>query len=85
MVGMYWTVLSSPREGMNSQIGLMPVVGIAPSIITLVVVGIVAASYGEGAILVVLGIALAIIIGLALTLLSQVGRLLRCERLLSPM
>jgi hypothetical protein len=85
MVGMYWTVVSSPREGMNSPVGLIPIVGIAPSILTLVVVGVVGAAYGVDATRVVLGVALAAIAGLALLLLSQVGRLLRTDRLLSPM
>jgi hypothetical protein len=85
MVGMYWTVLSSPRTGMNSPIGLIPAVGIAPSVITLVAVGAIAATYGTGAIPVVQGIALALTLGAALVLLSLTSRLLRTERLLSPM
>lgn len=85
MVGMYWTVLSSPRTGMSSPIGLMPVVGIAPAILTLVAAGVVEAQYGARAAPIVLGVALAAILGLALVLLSQVGRLLRTDRLLSPM
>jgi hypothetical protein len=85
MEGMYWTALSSPRGGMNSPIGLMPMVGVAPSALTWVVVEGVEAKYGTGATLVVLGVALALILGLTLTLLSLVGRLLRFERLLSPM
>ncbi|MCI4373331.1 MAG: hypothetical protein L3K02_06795, partial [Thermoplasmata archaeon] len=34
-VGMLWTSLSSPRAGMNSPIGLIPLIGILPSIVTL--------------------------------------------------
>lgn len=84
MVGMYWTVVSSPRAGMNSPIGLMPIVGIAPSILTLVAVSVVGARLGVAAVPIVLGVALVSILGLALILLSQVGRLLRTDRLLSP-
>lgn len=85
MVGMYWTVISSPREGMSSPIGLIPFVGIAPSGLTLVAVEAVGGQYGAEGTLIVLGVALATILGLALFLLSQVGRLLRTDRLLSPL
>lgn len=47
-VGMYWVSLSSPRQGMNSPIGLMPFIGIAPSLATLAAAVVVGASYGPG-------------------------------------
>lgn len=84
MAGMYWTVLSSPRAGMNSPMGLMPVVGIAPPVMTLVGVGVIAATYGTGAVVIVLGVAVVVVSAVTLTLLAQVGRLLRTDRLLSP-
>jgi hypothetical protein len=85
IVGMYWTVVSSPREGMSSPIGLIPFVGIAPSALTLIVVEAAAARYGTEGAVVVLGVALATILVLDVVLLSLVGRLLRTDRLLSPM
>lgn len=84
-VGMYWTAVSSPREGMSSPIGLMPLVGIAPCALTLIAVGIVSSRYGPGSVPTLLQVAAASIAALALLLLSQAGRLLRTERLLSPM
>jgi hypothetical protein len=83
MVGMYWTSLSSPRQGMNSAIGIMPLVGIAPSIITLVAAGTVAALDGTSYTLVVTSIAVILIVAAVLLLLGLVGRLLTRERLLS--
>jgi hypothetical protein len=34
-VGMYWSALSSPRQGLNSPIGLAPFIGILPTVATL--------------------------------------------------
>jgi hypothetical protein len=78
-VGMFWTSLSSPRSGITSSVGLLPIVGIAPSIITVAVLGVV----GTDSLYVVLA-ALALLVGIVLLLLSQIGRLLPLERLLSP-
>jgi hypothetical protein len=83
-VGMFWVSLSSPRQGMNSPIGLMPIVGIAPSILTLVAVGAIGARYGAGSILWVTGLAVIVVAAVALTLLGLVPRLLSVDRFLSP-
>jgi hypothetical protein len=85
MVGMYWTSLSSPRQGISSPIGMMPAVGIAPSVITLAVAGTTAAVYGTQYILVVTSIAVVLLVVVVLVLLSLVGRLMPGERLLSAM
>jgi hypothetical protein len=83
-VGMFWTTLSTPRQGMNSPIGLMPLVGIAPSVLTLVAVGVAEVKYGPGALLWVTSVAVILVAVVALGLLSQVPRLLSVERFLSP-
>ncbi|HYM38549.1 MAG TPA: hypothetical protein VEY12_00185 [Thermoplasmata archaeon] len=83
-IGMFWTSLSSPRTGMNSPIGLMPLIGIAPSLIALA--GAVAANtaYGPSAAYIVLGVAVVSVVALVLVLLRLMERLMRRERLLSP-
>lgn len=78
-VGMYWTSISSPRTGMNSPIGLLPLVGVAPSLVALG--GAVAFSSHATD---VLAIALVVFTVLVALLISLTGRLLRTERLLSP-
>jgi hypothetical protein len=84
IVGMYWASLSSPRQALNSPIGLMPIVGLAPPLLTLVLVGVVAATYGPSAILLVTSAAVLLVTAAALLLLSQVPRRLSVERFLSP-
>jgi hypothetical protein len=83
-VGMFWASLSSPRQGMNSPIGFMPLIGIAPTVLTLVAVGVVSATYGPGSILLVTSVAVILVAAASLLLLSQVPRLLSPERFLSP-
>jgi hypothetical protein len=82
-VGMFWTSLSSPRMGLNSPIGLMPLIGIVPSILTLAVV-VAAGISSSTSIYLVLGVSVSLVVLLVVVLLSLVGRLLRRERLLSP-
>jgi hypothetical protein len=84
-VGMFWASLSTPRQGMNSPIGLMPLIGIAPSVLTLIAVGVIDATYGPGALFWVTSVAVILVGGVALVLLSQVSRLLSVERFLSPL
>jgi hypothetical protein len=78
-VGMFWTSLSSPRAGMTSTIGLMPVIGIAPSLLTLVAVGV-----APGWAVEVLLAAVGLVAAMVLLLLSLMDRLMPTERLLSP-
>ena len=83
--GMYWTALSSPRQGMSSPIGLIPMVGILPALATLgaiIALGLSGGSSTEE--LEVLGAGLAVLGAVVLALLALLGRLLRRERLLSP-
>jgi len=83
-VGMFWTTLSSPRQGLNGPLGLMPIVGIAPAFLTLIGAAVVAAEYGASYLLVVTSLAVVILTAVVLLLLSQISRLLPLERLLSP-
>ena len=80
-VGMFWTSLSSPRTGMNSPIGLIPLIGVAPSALTLIAVGALAGSPAQGYVIVA---AVGAIVLIAVGLATQVGRLMPLERLLSP-
>jgi hypothetical protein len=82
-VGMFWTSLSSPRSGLNSPIGLVPFVGIAPSILTLALVSFLAIE-GFTDIYLVIGVAVGAVVALVLLLLSLLDRLMPRERLLSP-
>lgn len=82
-VGMFWTSLSSPREGMNSPIGFVPILGIGPSLITLVTVGIIEASHPVP-VVDITSTAVAVVAVVVIALLSMVERLLPRERFLSP-
>jgi len=84
-VGVYWTALASPRQGMNSPVGLIPFVGILPALITLfVIIGIERSGpLSATSLLVVLGSAIGAVATFVIVLLGSMGRLLRRERLLS--
>lgn len=81
-VGMYWTSLSSPRSGLSSPIGLMPFIGLAPSLITLAALVVVALA-GNLDVYLVIGIALAVVVAIVLALLGLIDRSLSRERLLA--
>jgi hypothetical protein len=85
-VGMFWTALSSPRAGMNSPIGLIPFIGILPSLITLFLLITLAASgiFSQSELPVLAAAMAGTIIVIVLVLFSTMGRFLRRERLLSP-
>ena len=85
-VGVYWTALSSPRQGINSPVGLIPFIGILPALVTLFVIVSLAVSgpLSTDTLLLVLGSAMGIVTALVLVLLASMGRLLRRERFLSP-
>lgn len=85
-IGMFWTSLSSPRTGMNSPIGLAPFIGILPSLATVAVVGVLAATVGASTSTLdeVALVAIGIVVLVVVVLLSMIGRLLARERLLSP-
>jgi hypothetical protein len=77
-VGIFWTALSSPRSGMTSSVGLVPILGIAPSIITLGVIGVAGGFslyIADGAVL--------LLAAFVISLLLLIDRLMPLERLLS--
>jgi hypothetical protein len=85
-VGMFWTALSSPRAGMNSPIGLIPFIGILPSLVTLfLLIAFASAGIFTPFELQVIeaGVVIAIVV-VVLALVAATGRLLRRESLLSP-
>jgi len=84
-IGMYWSALSSPRQGLNSPVGLAPFIGILPSVATLAaVIALGANGVSASAFFTVAVIAMALVTIVVVLLLSMIGRLLRRERLLSP-
>ncbi len=87
IVGMYWSALSSPRSGMNSPIGLAPLVGVLPPVAVLLALTLGAASgllNGATAYLEMAIVSAGLVAAVVIILLASVGRLLRSERLLSP-
>jgi hypothetical protein len=81
MVGMTWAAISTPRTGINSPVGLAPMVGIAPTLFVLLFAETAPASQyydftGGGAL---------VIIAATLGLLAMSGRLMGRERFLSPL
>lgn len=78
--GMFWTSLSSPRQGMNSPLGLLPMVGVAPGVLVL----IIAEAVGPARAPYVAVSAVIIVVLTAVALLTLGGRLMPRERLLSP-
>lgn len=85
IVSMYWSALSSPRAGMNSPVGLAPLLGVLPPALVLVLVGGVAAATGaSSSTITYVTLSAVTAVGVAaLVLLALSGRLLRRERLLS--
>ncbi len=83
-VGMFWTSLSSPREGMNSQIGLLPLIGVAPPLLTLLAATGAGAVFGAFYVYVVIGASVLLLSLIVVILLSRIDRLMPRERLLSP-
>jgi hypothetical protein len=85
-VGVYWTALSSPRQGINSPVGLIPFIGILPALATLFVIIAIALSgpVSTTTLLLILGSAMGLVAFVVIVLLVSMGRLLRRERLLSP-
>lgn len=82
-LGIFWTSLSSPRTGMNSPLGLLPMIGIAPALATLLVAVTLKATTAIP-FLAVTGTSLGLVAVVVVVLLMFMGRLLPRERLLSP-
>jgi len=78
-VGVFWTSLSSPRAGMNSPLGVLPMIGVLPTAAALVL----ALALGAYASQVLLGTELVVLV-IVVSLLSRTDRLMPAERLLSP-
>ncbi len=85
-IGMFWTSLSSPRTAINSPIGLAPLVGILPAMVTFIaLIGLSLTGHTSVTdFVLVAGGAVAALALVVILLLSMIGRLLRRERLLSP-
>ncbi len=85
-VGMYWSALSSPRQGLNSPVGLAPFIGILPSLATLgtiVALGVAGRVSTSSSFIIVTSTSLVLVATVVVVLLSMIGRFLRRERLLS--
>lgn len=85
-VGMFWTSLSSPRQGLSSPVGLAPLIGILPPVAVLSIVAALGVS-GSSAASTFLSVALyaiGLMVIFVVLLLGLMGRLLLRERLLSP-
>jgi hypothetical protein len=80
-VGMIWSSISTPRTGMNSPVGIAPMVGIAPTVLVLIVAVSVAPSQFYD---VTVGAAAAIVAAVVV-LLAASARLMGRERFLSPL
>lgn len=85
-VGVYWTALSSPRQGINSPVGIIPFIGILPALITLfaIVAATLSGPLSTTNLLLILGSAMGLVATFVIVLLVSMGRLLRRERFLSP-
>ena len=78
-VGVFWTSLSSPRAGMNSPLGVLPMIGVMPTAVTLVI----ALAIPSHATQIVLGAELIVVL-VVVSLLARTDRLMPPDRLLSP-
>lgn len=79
--GVIWSTLSTPRMGLNSPVGVAPLLGVAPPILVLVVAeGVDKSAYYD----VTVGASLGFLI-LVVALLFASSRLMSRERYLSPM
>ena len=78
-VGVFWTSLSSPRAGLNSPLGALPLIGVLPTTVLLVL----ALALGSSAGRVLLIGELAMFVVLA-SLLARTDRFMPPERMLSP-
>jgi hypothetical protein len=86
-MGMYWSALSSPSAGLNSPIGLAPILGILPPVTTLLVVAALGVTGTTTSVTTFYGIAVAamiVVVVFVVLLLAMINRFLRRERLLSP-
>jgi hypothetical protein len=80
-VGMIWSSISSPRAGINSPVGIAPMVGIAPTILVLIVAEMVPSSEFYYVTVGAAAAILAAVVGLIVMSARLMGR----ERFLSPL
>ncbi len=80
MVGMIWSSVSTPRTGINSPVGIAPMVGIAPTILVL----LVAETAPSSDFYYITGGAAAAIVVAVVGLLVLSAKLMGRERFLSP-
>jgi len=80
-VGMIWASVSTPRTGINSPVGIAPMIGIAPAILVLIVAESAPSSEYY---YITVGAALVIILAVV-GLLAMSARLMGRERFLSPL
>lgn len=78
-VGVFWTSLSSPRAGMNSPLGVLPLIGVAPTAVAMVIA--LALPLEAAPILVSMECAVAVVLG---ALLVRTDQLMPTDRMLSP-
>jgi hypothetical protein len=85
-VGVYWSALSSPRAGMNSPVGVIPLIGILPPLATVLAFSAlgIAGELTVANALRVIALSLVLVGGTVLLLLRFMDRLLKRERFLSP-
>ncbi|MDE1822175.1 MAG: hypothetical protein KGJ23_03550 [Euryarchaeota archaeon] len=81
VAGMVWSTLSSPRTGMNSPVGVAPLLGVAPPVLVLVLAE--ASSKSDYYYITAGSAAIFLVIVVALLLLAS--RLMGRERFLSPL
>jgi hypothetical protein len=79
-IGMIWSSVSTPRTGINSPVGIAPLVGIAPTVLVLIVAETAPASEFY---YITVGAATTIIVAVV-ALLAMSARLMGRERFLSP-
>jgi hypothetical protein len=78
-VGVFWTSLASPRSGMNSPLGVLPLLGVMPTAAVLVV----ALALPAHGVQIALAAELVMFV-VVLSLLARTDRFMPTERLLSP-
>jgi hypothetical protein len=80
-IGMIWSSISSPRTGINSPVGIAPLLGVAPIVLVL----IVAESAPSSEYYYITGGASVAIIAAVVVVLALSARLMGRERFLSPL
>lgn len=78
IIGVFWTSLSSPRAGLNSPLGVLPLIGVVPTTVGL----FLALAFSAHAVQILLGLEVAVAFAV-LSLLMRTDRLMPPDRLLS--